>query len=40
MDYSTPVTERLVKTGLEDIAKVVVDYNMSNNKKNVDTGLW
>lgn len=27
MDYSTPVTERLVKVGLEDVIKVVVDYS-------------
>jgi tubulin monoglycylase TTLL3/8 len=26
MDYSTPVTERLVKMVLEDTIKVVVDY--------------
>jgi tubulin monoglycylase TTLL3/8 len=26
MDYSTPVTERLVKNVLEDTVKVVVDF--------------
>jgi len=40
MDYSTPVTEKLVKMVMEDTAKVVVDYNMSKKKKKseVDTG--
>jgi len=28
MDYSTHVTERLVKMVLEDTVKVVVDYNL------------
>mmetsp|Transcript_23877 Transcript_23877/g.16859 ORF Transcript_23877/g.16859 Transcript_23877/m.16859 type:complete len:110 (+) Transcript_23877:450-779(+) len=42
MDYSTKVTERLVKMVSEDIVKVVVDYaNAPNNKKKkVDTGLY
>lgn len=43
MDYSTPVTERLVKLVLEDTIKVVVDYaNASTHKKKakVDTGLY
>jgi len=40
MDYSTPVTERLVKLVMEDTAKVVVDYGMSKKKKKseIDTG--
>jgi hypothetical protein len=33
MDYSTPVTKKLVKMVLTDTAKV-----MSSNKKNRDTG--
>ena len=33
MDYSTPVTERLVKMVLEDSIKVVVDYNSAPDKK-------
>lgn len=33
MDYSTPVTKRLVKTVLTDTAKVI-----SSNKRNRDTG--
>ena len=43
MDYSTPVTERLVKMVLEDTVKVVVDYNSQKNEKKrakVDTGLY
>ena len=42
MDYSTPVTERLVKMVLEDTIKVVVDYNMApeRKRKNIDTGLY
>lgn len=41
MDYSTEVTERLVKMVLEDSIKVVVDYNLApeKKKKKVDTGL-
>ena len=40
MDYSTAVTERLVKMVLEDTIKVVVDYGMASAKrqKKVDTG--
>lgn len=40
MDYSTDVTERLVKMVLEDTIKVVVDYGMASPKKQkkVDTG--
>ena len=38
MDYSTKITERLVKMVLEDTAKVLVDSNMG--KKSADTGLW
>jgi tubulin monoglycylase TTLL3/8 len=33
MDYSTPVTERLVKMVLEDVAKVVVDMKKKKTKK-------
>ena len=40
MDYSTPVTTRLVKMCLEDTAKVVVDYAMATDKSKVDTGLY
>jgi len=42
MDYSTPVTERLVKMVLEDTIKVVVDYNtvLDRKKKKIDTGLY
>ncbi len=42
MDYSTEVTERLVKMVLEDSIKVVVDYNLApeKKKKKVDTGLY
>ena len=42
MDYSTDVTERLVKMVLEDTMKVVVDYHYASNsrKHNVDTGLY
>lgn len=42
MDYSTHVTERLVKMVLEDTIKVVVDYGMASEKKRkkVDTGLY
>jgi tubulin monoglycylase TTLL3/8 len=43
MDYSTPVTERLVKLVLEDTIKVVVDYaNATTVKKKakVNTGLF
>jgi len=42
LDYSTPVTERLVKMVSEDTIKVVVDYAQApqNKKKQVDTGLY
>ena len=42
LDYSTPVTERLVKMVSEDTIKVVVDYAQAppNKKKHVDTGLY
>ena len=40
MDYSTAVTERLVKMVSEDIVKVVVDYANAKKKSQVDTGLW
>lgn len=29
MDYSTDVTEKLVKDSLQDVAKVVVDYHFA-----------
>lgn len=40
MDYSTPVTECLVKEVMEDTIKVIVDYNFASKKKKpqVDTG--
>ena len=43
MDYSTDVTERLVKMVLEDAVKVVIDYNMepsAKKQKKIDTGLF
>jgi len=43
MEYSTPVTKRLVKTVSDDIIKVVVDYNLNpskKKKKEIDTGLF
>jgi tubulin monoglycylase TTLL3/8 len=40
MDYSTHVTERLVKLVSEDIVKVVVDYPNARKKSQVDTGQW
>lgn len=43
MDYSTPVTTRLVKMVLEDTIKVVVDYASAKTEKKkakVDTGLY
>lgn len=33
MDYSTHVTERLVKLVLNDLAKVIVDYPKAKKKK-------
>lgn len=41
MDYSTQVTEKLVKVCLEDILKVIIDYHYAPTakaKKAVDTG--
>ena len=40
MDYSTTVTEILVKEVMEDTIKVIVDYNFASKKKKpfVDTG--
>lgn len=40
MDYSTHITTRLVKSCLEDVIRVVVDYNSASKKekKKVDTG--
>jgi hypothetical protein len=41
MDYSTAVTERLVKMMSEDTIKVLVDYpEAKETNDNVDTGLW
>ena len=42
MDYSTHVTERLVKMVLNDVFKVVLDFEQASAKKKpkVDTGLW
>ena len=43
MDYSTPVTERLVKMVLEDSVKVIVDHGMcpsAKKRKKIDTGLF
>ena len=42
MDYSTPVTERLVKLVLEDAIKVIVDLPMAVKMKqpSCDTGLF
>ena len=36
------VTEHLVKEGLRDTAKVIVDYHFASNKKkpHIDTGEW
>ena len=38
MDYSTPVTEKLVKLVMEDVVKVTVDYGQAKIKKGVSTG--
>jgi len=35
MDYSTPITKRLVKAVMEDTIKVIVD-----SKKKKDTGMF
>jgi len=42
MDYSTDITEKLVKKVLPDTLKVILDYKPSKNKKSksIDTGLW
>jgi len=42
MDYSTSITEKLVKQVLPDTIKVVIDYNLASfkRKKKIDTGLW
>ena len=40
MDYSTAVTEKLVKLVLEDTIKVVVDHANAKKKSQVDTGAW
>lgn len=41
MDYSTPVTEKLVKQCLEDCCKVLLDYEIpktAKGKAKVETG--
>lgn len=38
MDYSTDITEKLVKMVLEDVIKVTIDYGQAKNKKNISTG--
>lgn len=40
MDYSTPVTTKLVKMVLEDVIKVVVDYPEAKKKNKCDTGKF
>lgn len=42
MDYSTPITKRLVKEVMEDCVKVLVDYGYASSKKKtaVDTGKF
>jgi len=40
MEYSTDLTERLVKECLTDTIKVLADYNQAKKKKGVDTGKW
>ena len=43
MDYSTPVTEKLVKMCLEDTCKIIVDYEIpktAKGKAKVDTGEY
>ena len=32
MDYSTPITRRLVKMAMEDIAKIVIDSRKKKTK--------
>jgi hypothetical protein len=38
MDYSTQITEKLVKMVMEDVVKVTVDYAQAKNKKGITTG--
>ena len=41
MDYSTHITEKLVKTCLEDTCKIIIDYEIpktAKGKAKVDTG--
>ena len=38
MEYSTGVTERLVKEAMEDITKLVADYGIGTSKESV--GKW
>lgn len=40
MDYSTKVTEKLVKMVSEDTVKVIVDYAEAKKKSKVDTGEY
>ena len=43
MDYSTHVTERLVKQCLEDTVKIIIDYEVprtAKGKAKVDTGEY
>jgi tubulin monoglycylase TTLL3/8 len=41
-DYSSSVTERLIKMASEDYIKVIIDYGTASKKKkkNIDTGLF
>ena len=38
MDYSTAITEKLVKMVMEDVVRVTLDYAQSKNKKQANTG--
>jgi hypothetical protein len=40
MDYSTPITERMVKEVLSDLVKVIITWQNTSpkNRKKVDTG--
>ena len=40
MDYSTKITERLVRLVLNDTIKVVIDQQFSKKKKKSDTGMF
>lgn len=40
MDYSTHVTEKLVKMVLEDTIKVIVDHADAKKKSKIDTGSF